>query len=191
MKASRLAIRFAAAQAHARGEDGRRAVDLTRSQHGRRESGLVRGVGKVLRLQRHAVSLPVGASAGADERAVEIAAAVELDSRLGRPDGQGAATVGIAQGGGFDQGGVAGRAVEHDVVVVAAADEQLRVTLADAGPDRRRGREIEGGVLRPGPAPRSASTRRRRGCSGWRRATARDLRRSRSLPRRGSSRCDW
>ena len=128
------------------GKHGRRGEDLSRPQDGRGEVRLVRGVGEVLRLQRHAVPLPVRASAGADESAVEIAAAVELDSRLGRPDGQGAATAGIAQDGGFDQGGVAGFAVEHDVVVVAAADEQLRMALTDARPDRRRGREIEGGV---------------------------------------------
>src|SRR5215211_3852953 len=128
-----------------KGEDRRRGVDLTGPQDGRGEARLIRGVWEVLRLQCDAIPLPVRASAGAEQRAVEIAAAVELNTRLGRPERQGAATVGIAQGSGFDQGRIAGSAVEYHVVVITPTEEQLGVTLADARADRRRGGEIEGG----------------------------------------------
>src|SRR5215216_1345106 len=113
-------------------EDCRRGVDLAGPQDSRGEARLIRGIWEVLRLQRDAIPLTVRASTGADQRAVEIAAAVELNTRLSRPEGQGAAAVGIAQGGGFDQGRIAGSAVEHHVVVISSAGEQLRVALADA-----------------------------------------------------------
>src|SRR5215211_5833493 len=101
-----------------KGEDRRRGVDLTGPQDGRGEARLIRGVWEVLGLQCDAIPLPVGASTGADQRAVEIAAAVELNTRLGRPERQGATAVGIAQGGDLDQRRVRGRAVEYHVVVI-------------------------------------------------------------------------
>src|SRR6266511_3423069 len=113
--------------------DGGRVVLVAGLQDGRREVVMVRRVRVVLGLQGQAVALPVGPAAGADQGPVQEVAGVELDARLVSEDLQDAPASRVRQPCGQLQPGAV--AVEHPVVVVAAADEELRVAAADARAD--------------------------------------------------------
>src|SRR6266508_2533857 len=121
--------------------DGGRVVLLARPQHGRREVVMVGRVRVVLGLQRQAVALPVHPAAGADQGAVQEVARVELDARLVGEDLQDPAASRVGQPRRQLQPGAA--PVQHPVVVVAAADDELRVAVADARTDRGRPGEVQ------------------------------------------------
>ena len=108
----------------------------------------------MLGLQGEAVALAVHPPAGADERAVEEVAGVELDAGLGGEHLEGAAAVGVLGAGGEEQLAVVQLAVEHPVVVVAAPDhELLERGVADAVADRRRRAEVHRRALDGSMAP--------------------------------------
>src|SRR6476620_9648059 len=118
---------------------------LAGAEDGRREVGLVGRVREVLGLEAEAVALAVGAAGCADERAGQEIAGVELDARLGGTDFEAAPGCRLADNRGEDLRAVAGRRAGDDVVVVVAvAERELWVVVADAGADRVRGAEVEG-----------------------------------------------
>src|SRR4051812_24309200 len=98
---------------------------------------MVRAVREVLGLERDPLGLAVMTPSRADERAVQEVAAVDLHAGLGRVLIKRAAAFGIAHGGAEDQGSVVwSLAIENEVVVVAKALCDLRMTLTDALPMR-------------------------------------------------------
>src|SRR5215211_389941 len=124
--------------------DGGGLVPLAGRQHGRREVRVVGRVRVVLGLQGEPVALPVHPAAGADQRPVQEVAGVELDARLVGDDLQDPAAPGLDDPGGQLQ--AAAVPVEHPVVVVAAADDQLLEAVADAGADGGRVPEVHRGA---------------------------------------------
>jgi hypothetical protein len=116
--------------------------------------GVVRRVGEVLGLEAQAVVAVVAGTGAAHEGAVEEVPGVELEARLGGVDLEHAAARRVAQAGGRGRTRGAGRAVEDEVVVVAAARLLER---ADALADPARRAEVEGrprhGLDRPAGDP--------------------------------------
>src|SRR6266545_1378203 len=119
-------------------------VELAGREHGRREVRVVGRVRVVLGLEGEAVALPVHPSAGPHQRPVQEVARVELQARLVGDDLEDAAAARLDHPRGQLQ--AAAVAVEHPVVVVAAADHELRVAVADARADGGRVPEVEGGA---------------------------------------------
>ena len=107
----------------------------------RREVRLVRRIRVVLRLQAEAAAALVRTSALSLQLPVEKIARVELHARFGGRDLEGPAGLRLDDSRGAAQ--AAGRAVQHPVVIVAAAVLQLRIRLIDARADRGRLAEIE------------------------------------------------
>src|SRR4051812_38053288 len=127
----------------AEGVDGGRLVGLTGPQNRRREVRVVGGVREVLGLEGEGVALAVGLVANAEEGAVEEVAAVELGAGLVGVHLDRAAVLGLPEAGGEPETVVVRPAAEHEVVVVAAADDQLRVIVPEPGADRGRFGEVE------------------------------------------------
>src|SRR6185295_16340654 len=116
-------------------EDRRRGEDLAWAQNGRRKCWPIGRVRKVLRLERQAIALTVGAAARAGDRAIEIAGGVDLDPRFGCPNCQGATALFVSQGYRFHEGRIPFRSVEHEVMVIPSTDDELRMAIANAGAD--------------------------------------------------------
>src|SRR5438045_2544814 len=101
---------------------------------------MVRRVREVLRLEAHAVALPIREAARAEQASIEKIARVELDPGLGRLDVEDAAAARVDESGRRVEraGWRSRRHVEDPVVVVAASQQQLRVAATDPSADRRR-----------------------------------------------------
>src|SRR5205807_7508567 len=107
-----------------------------------RKRGLVGRVGEVLGLQTEPVTLSVGLSAGAEQRAVEAVTGVELDAGLGRGELHDAAGLRVVQARGQHRRAGGGPA-QHPVMVVAAAIDELGMTIAEALADSARRAAVE------------------------------------------------
>src|SRR5438552_3164699 len=100
------------------------------------ESGLVGRVGVVLSLHAEGAAQGVGLAAFPLDRPIQEVAGIKLEARFGGPDLHRAAGFGVANFGGFAHAAVA--FVEHPVVVVAFAELELPIVLADACADGSR-----------------------------------------------------
>ena len=101
----------------------------------------------MLGFQGDAIALAVGPATCAPDRAGEVVAAVDLDPRFSGQDAQGAATFRIVQGGGLNQRCIALRPVEHEVVIDAKRQRQLRMILPRSLAKERGSREVERSAL--------------------------------------------
>jgi len=95
----------------------------------------------VLRLEGEAVALAVGSAARAAGAAVEVVAGVELEARLGRQHLERPPRARVLDERGAHEPGA--RPVEHEVVVVAAGEQELGVAVAQALADPGGPAEVE------------------------------------------------
>ena len=98
----------------------------------------------MLGLEAKAAAVGIGGAGLARDVAVEEIPRVELNAGLGGEDFHDTAGSGLTHGGREGERTVGG--VEHPVVVVAAAEAELRMVLADTGADDVGRGEVEGGV---------------------------------------------
>src|SRR5205823_10694239 len=123
--------------------DGARAVLLPRTQDRRGERRLVGGIGEVLRFHGEAVAVPVDDGVLAPQRAVEKVAGIELQSWLRSGDLHHTPGCRLVHACRERRLAALAALVQHEVVVVAAPEAELRIVLVDAGADRRRRAEVE------------------------------------------------
>ena len=104
---------------------------------------MVRRIGEMLRLQDQRPAVNVHVAGFADDRAVEEIARVELNARLRRAEVERAASRRLDDACRVGQASRPIPAIEHLVVIVAAAEANLLVRCADPGAHRDRHAEVE------------------------------------------------